>query len=83
MSDALAGKVAILTGASSGIGAAAARELARLECKVALAEANRNLDQAVTILRKRGLAQAAKRVGLEFVELHRATWDHRKLGGTY
>ncbi len=34
---ALAGKVAILTGASSGIGAAAARELARLECKVALA----------------------------------------------
>jgi len=27
--------------------------------------------------------QAAKRVGLEFVELRRATWDHRKLGGTY
>ncbi len=28
-------------------------------------------------------AQAAKRVALEFVELRRATWDHRKLGGTY
>ncbi|HEX3509730.1 MAG TPA: pyridoxamine 5'-phosphate oxidase family protein [Solirubrobacteraceae bacterium] len=28
-------------------------------------------------------AQAAKRVGLEFVERRRATWDHRKLGGTY
>jgi nitroimidazol reductase NimA-like FMN-containing flavoprotein (pyridoxamine 5'-phosphate oxidase superfamily) len=27
--------------------------------------------------------QAAKRVGLEFVERHRATWDHRKLGGAY
>jgi hypothetical protein len=28
-------------------------------------------------------AQAAKRVALEFAELRRATWDHRKLGGTY
>ena len=28
-------------------------------------------------------AQAAKRVGLEFVERRRVTWDHRKLGGTY
>jgi nitroimidazol reductase NimA-like FMN-containing flavoprotein (pyridoxamine 5'-phosphate oxidase superfamily) len=28
-------------------------------------------------------AQAGKRVGLEFVELRRASWDHRKLGGTY
>jgi hypothetical protein len=27
--------------------------------------------------------QAAKRVGLEFVELRRASWDHRKLGGAY
>lgn len=28
--------------------------------------------------------QAAKRVALEFVERHRATWDHRKLGsGVY
>ena len=28
-------------------------------------------------------AQAAKRVGLQFVELRRRSWDHRKLGGTY
>ena len=27
--------------------------------------------------------QAAKRVGLEFVARDVATWDHRKLGGTY
>ena len=27
--------------------------------------------------------QAIKRVALEFVELRRASWDHRKLGGTY
>ena len=27
--------------------------------------------------------QAPKRVGLEFVERHRATWDHRKLGNVY
>jgi hypothetical protein len=27
--------------------------------------------------------QAAKRVGLEFAEVSRATWDHRKLGGVY
>lgn len=33
----------------------------------------------------RGLvaAQAAKRVGLRFVERRRATWDHSKLGGVY
>jgi PPOX class probable F420-dependent enzyme len=28
-------------------------------------------------------AQAAKRVGLQFVERRRRSWDHRKLGGTY
>ena len=28
-------------------------------------------------------AQAAKRVGLEFVERRRASWDHRKLAGVY
>ncbi len=27
--------------------------------------------------------QAAKRVGLQFRELRRVSWDHRKLGGTY
>ena len=28
-------------------------------------------------------AQAAKRVALQFVERHRASWDHRKLAGVY
>ncbi len=28
-------------------------------------------------------SQAGKRVGLEFVERRRASWDHRKLGGVY
>jgi hypothetical protein len=28
-------------------------------------------------------AQAGKRVGLEFVERRRSSWDHRKLGGVY
>jgi general stress protein 26 len=28
-------------------------------------------------------AQAAKRVGLQFVERRRSTWDHGKLGGVY
>ena len=34
-----------------------------MECKAALEEANGNMDEAVTLLRKRGLAQAAKRAG--------------------
>jgi len=34
-----------------------------MECKAALTEANGDLEEAVTILRKRGLAQAAKRAG--------------------
>jgi elongation factor Ts len=34
-----------------------------MECKAALAEANGTFDEAVTLLRKRGLAQAAKRAG--------------------
>ena len=34
-----------------------------MECKAALTEANGNMDEAVTLLRKRGLAQAAKRAG--------------------
>ncbi len=28
-------------------------------------------------------AQAPKRIAMQFVERSRATWDHRKLGGTY
>jgi len=34
-----------------------------MECKAALADANGNIDEAITVLRKRGLAQAAKRAG--------------------
>ena len=34
-----------------------------MECKAALTEANGDLEEAATILRKRGLAQAAKRAG--------------------
>jgi elongation factor Ts len=34
-----------------------------MECKAALTEANGNMDEANTLLRKRGLAQAAKRAG--------------------
>jgi elongation factor Ts len=34
-----------------------------MECKAALAEANGSLEEATTLLRKRGLAQAAKRAG--------------------
>ncbi len=34
-----------------------------MECKAALTEADGNIDEAITILRKRGLAQAGKRAG--------------------
>jgi len=34
-----------------------------MECKAALSEANGDLDEATTILRKRGLAQATKKAG--------------------
>jgi elongation factor Ts len=34
-----------------------------MECKAALTEANGNIEDAITLLRKRGLAQAAKKAG--------------------
>ena len=34
-----------------------------MECKAALSEANGNMEEAITLLRKRGLAQAATRAG--------------------
>lgn len=34
-------------------------------------------------VRQMVLMQAPKRVGLQFVERRRATWDHRKLAGVY
>src|SRR4051794_5746798 len=36
---------------------------AMMECKAALTEANGNFDEATTVLRKRGLASAAKKAG--------------------
>src|SRR4029078_3423272 len=39
-----------------------------MECKAALKEANGSLDEATTILRKRGLAQAAKKSGRSTTE---------------
>jgi elongation factor Ts len=34
-----------------------------MECKAALSDADGNMEEAITVLRKRGLAQAAKRAG--------------------
>src|SRR6188474_2573928 len=34
-----------------------------MECKAALTEANGNIEEATTLLRKRGLAQATKKAG--------------------
>ncbi len=47
MTDALAGKVVIITGASSGIGAAAARALAKRGCKLTLAARSEDKLQAL------------------------------------
>jgi elongation factor Ts len=50
-----------------------------MECKAALSEANGNMDEAVTLLRKRGLAQAAKRAGRATAQGTIGTYIH--LGG--
>ena len=34
-----------------------------MDCKTALTEANGDIDKAITILRKKGMAQAAKKAG--------------------
>ena len=39
-----------------------------MECKAALQEAHGDLEEATTILRKRGLAQAAKKAGRSMSE---------------
>ena len=50
-----------------------------MECKAALTEANGDTEEAVTILRKRGLAQAAKRAGRATAQGTIGTYIH--LGG--
>jgi elongation factor Ts len=50
-----------------------------MECKAALTEANGNMEEAVTLLRKRGLAQAAKRAGRTTAQGLIASYIH--LGG--
>src|ERR1051325_4088168 len=51
-----------------------------MECKAALTEANGNFDEANTILRKKGLASAAKKAGRATSEGligHWTSGDHR------
>src|SRR5215203_4026842 len=50
-----------------------------MECKKALTEANGDMDAAVTVLRKAGLAQAAKRAGRATAQGTIGTYIH--LGG--
>lgn len=55
--------------ATTAISAAQVKELREktgagmMECKAALTEAGGNMEEAITLLRKRGLAQAAKKTG--------------------
>jgi elongation factor Ts len=50
-----------------------------MECKAALTEANGNIEEAMTLLRKRGLAQAAKRAGRTTAQGAIGTYIH--MGG--
>src|SRR5437588_9018453 len=53
-----------------------------MDCKTALAEANGNFDEATTILRKKGLASAAKKAGRTASEGLVGSWlsDDRSTG---
>lgn len=51
-----------------------------MECKAALKETNGNLEEATTVLRKRGLAQAAKKMGRSTSQGTIGSYIH--LGGT-
>jgi elongation factor Ts len=51
-----------------------------MECKAALTEANGSVEEATTILRKRGLAQAAKRAGRSTTQGMIGSYIH--MGGT-
>jgi len=50
-----------------------------MECKAALTEANGNVEEAITLLRKRGLAQAAKRAGRATAQGTIGTYVHLAL----
>ena len=50
-----------------------------MECKAALSETNGNMDEAITVLRKRGLASAAKRAGRTTSQGQVASYIH--MGG--
>jgi PPOX class probable F420-dependent enzyme len=54
--------------------------VAAIGAELAARYAGASLDEEVGEAMRR---QAAKRVGLRFIARTTATWDHRKLGGTY
>ena len=51
-----------------------------MECKAALTEANGDLDAATTLLRKRGLASAAKKAGRTTSRAHGSYVHWGKIG---
>ena len=55
-------------------------DVAALGAEIAARDAGADLGPELAAAMR---AQAAKRVGLQFVERRRVSWDHRKLGGTY
>ena len=55
-------------------------DVAALGAEIAARYGGAGLDPELAVAMR---AQAVKRVGLQFVERRRVSWDHRKLGGTY
>ena len=53
-----------------------------MDCKKALTEANGNMDQAVDILRKKGVASAAKKAGREANEGEQKCERRRRRSGS-
>jgi hypothetical protein len=65
---------------STDVVAALGREIFR---RYAAAPGEEPVSQLAPEVEEMVARQAPKRVAIEFVELRRATWDHRKLGGAY